>query len=528
MKIKRILFISVIIGIVILLFLIVLNVGKKKNYNVKQTNDVIEESIDNTKNENDNSINDKKNYKVNNSESIRNDYVKDNSKLESEKNEKNYTDIIITDDDRVLIKDTYYYQSNWMVEEVVISEEKENLSFFEKIDGKKAKVTKKTKIAYKWLTDINDENSYIKNSFVLLPKATGSDIAYKYYFDSSGYLITDNISKDYTVLDKLGREIDTELKPVEYYIGNKDYSIEHVEKPYDSKDDVYYGNMDRSNNSTPSQIIITEGVVFRNKLEKIFKTLIDRDMTKYIVGGSGYQTNVKGNTFKNGQWKQALMLRSNGSYITFENHINNFNKVTGKIAMESTSSSNRETSCRLVVYDKVEYDKGNLDEYLYYNDEFNYTEQKAISFTFDRSIKNIVFVLYVDGKYKNRSVYFKDLRFGFSKSAYREELIRKAEDKAEIDYLKSLGLYVEDDSYFDIIDEDGEIFDEIDEELEDIEDFFDSNKYYNELMDRKSGPSFDKELKKLSERRVGPYYDIVGTKSEIKNKNRKSKIIHIE
>ena len=120
------------------------------------------------------------------------------------------------------------------------------------------------------------------------------------------------------------------------------------------------------------------------------------------------------------------------------------------------------------------------------------------------------------------------MRFGFSKSAYVEELTRKREEQEEIDYLKSLGLYVEDDSYFDIIDEDGEIIDEIDDEVDDIEDFFDSEKYYDDLVDRKSGPAFDEELKKLSERRVGPYYDIVGTRSEIKDKNRKSKIIHIE
>ena len=422
----------------------------------------------------------------------------------------------------------YYYQPNWLTEEIVVSEEKEKLTFFEKIDGKVAKVNRTIKIIHKWLTDIKDEDSYVKNSFVLVPIATGSDIAYKYYFDNNGYLITDNLSKDYTVLDNLGREIDAELKPVEYYIGSKDYSIEYIEKVVDSKEDVYYGNRNRSINSTPSQIIITEGVVFRNKLEKIFNTLIDRDMTKYIAGGSGYQTNVKGNTFKNGQWKQALKLRSNGSYIVFENHVNNFNKVAGRIAMESLASSDRETSCRLVVYDKEEYDKGNLDEYLYNNDEFNYTEQKVISFTFDRSIKQLVFVLYVDGKYKNRSVYFKDLRFGFSKSAYIEELTRKREEQEEIDYLKSLGLYVEDDSYFDIIDEDGEIIDEIDDEVESLEDFFDSNKYYDELMDRKSGPAFDEELKKLGERREGPYYDIVGTRSEIKDKQRKSKIIHIE
>lgn len=435
------------------------------------------------------------------------------------------------DESKIEINDSYasyYYQPNWLTEEIVLSEEKERQTFFEKIDGKVAKVKKEIKIVHKWLTNIKDEDSYVKNSFVLVSIATGSDIAYKYYFDNKGYLITDNLSKDYTVLDNLGREIDAELKPVEYYIGNKDYSIEHIEKPYDSKEDVYYGNVIRSINSTPSQVIITEGVVFRNKLEKIFNTLIDRDMTKYIVGGSGYQTNAKGNTFKNGQWKQALKLRNNGSYITFENHINNFNKITGKITMEETISSDRETSCRLVVYDKVEYDKGNLEEYLYYNSEFNYTDFKQISFTFDRSIKQLVFVLYVDGKYKNRSVYFKDLKYGFSKSTYIEELTRKREEQEEIDYLKSLGLYVENDSYFDIIDEDGEIIDEIDDEVESLEDIFDSNKYYDELMDRKSGPAFDEELKKLSKRKIGPHYDIVGTKSEIKDRKRKSKIIYTE
>ena len=519
MKIKNILFISLVIGIGILIFLIVLNVCKKEKHNDKLSYDVIEESIDKNKDKRDYSINYIKNHKLSNS----------NSDLEgSKKSEIDKADSLITDTDGVLIKDSYYSQSNWIVEEVVISEEKESLSFFEKIDGKKAKVTRETKVAYKWLKDIKDEDSYVKNTFVLVPISTGSDIAYKYYFDSSGYLITDNISKDYTVLDNLGREIDAELKPVEYYIGNKDYSIEHIEKPYDSKEGVYYGNVNKSINSTPSQIIITEGVVFRNRLEKIFNTLIDRDMTKYIVGGSGYQTNAKGNTYKNGQWKQALKLRGNGSYIVFENHINNFNKITGKITMEETISSDRETSCRLVVYDKVEYDKGNLEEYLYYNSEFNYTDFKQISFTFDRSIKQLVFVLYVDGKYKNRSVYFKDLRFGFSKSAYIEELTRKREEQEKIDYLKSLGLYVEDDSYFDMIDEDGEIIEKIDEEVDDIEDFFDSEKYYDDLVDRKSGPAYDEELKRLSVRKVGPYYDIIGTKSEIKDRKRKSKIIYIE
>ena len=462
MKIKNILLTSLVIGIVVFAILVVLNISKNKNYNTRIINDVIEESFGNTQNKNSNFTTGSENNDTNKSGSN----VTGSNKKGNENVIDKYVISGLENDERTLTKDPYYYQLNWLTEEVVISEEKEKLSLFEKLDGKKAKVIKKIKLAYKWIKDLNDEDSYVKNSFVLIPVATDSDIAYKYYFDSNGYLITDNISKDYTVVDKLGREIDEELKPVEYYIGDKKFSIEHIEKPYDSKENVYYANRNRSINSTPSQIIITEGVVFRNKLEKIFNTLIDRDTTKYIVGGSGYQTNVKGNTFKNGQWKQVLKLGSNGSYIVFENYINNFNKITGKIAMESTVSSDRETNCRLVVYDKEEYDKGNLEEYLYFNSEFNYTEQKEVLFTFDRSIKNIVFVLYVDGKYKNRSVYLKDLRFGFSKSAYIEELIRKREEQEEIDYLKSLGLYVEEDSYFDIIDEDGEIIDEIDDEEE--------------------------------------------------------------
>ena len=523
MKIKNILLISFIIGILLLIFLVMLNARKNKDHNAGLINDAIETSDNNAQNRKTNLIKDNDNSNHNNVI----DNVNDNSKKKSENVSSKNVISKFESDDNTLVKNPYYYHSNWIVEEVIISEEKEKLTFFDMIDGKKAKVTKKTKIAYKWLERVNNEDSYIKNAFVLIPIATGSDIAYKYYFDNIGYLIVDNISKDYSILDKLGREIDQELMPVEYYIGNKDFSIEHIEKFEDSKDDVYYVNKNKSINSTPSQVIITDGVVFRNKLEKIFNTLIDRDMTKYIAGGSGYQTNVKGKTFKNGQWKGALKLRSNGSYVVFENHINNFNKVTGKIAMESISSSNRESRCRLAIYDKEEYDKGNLDECLYMNSEFNYTDFKQISFTFDRSIQRIVFVLYIDGKQVNRSVYFKDLRFGFSKSAYIEELTRKREEQEEIDYLKSLGLYVEDDSYFDIIDEDGEIIDEIDE-IDDIEDFFDSEKYYDDLVDRKSGPAFDEELKKLSEKRIGPHYDIVGTKSEAKDKQRKSKIIYTE
>ena len=312
---------------------------------------------------------------------------------------------------------------------------------------------------------------------------------------------------------------------------NPDLKVgDQVEVYVESKEDIYFIAKNKSINATPSQIIITDGVVLKNKLERIFNTKINRDMTKYIIGGIGYQNDTKGKIWTKAMWKKTLRLRKDSSYIVFENYMNNFNKITGKIVMEYTISSDRETRCRLVVYDKEEYDKGNLDEYLYINDDFNYTGIVPFSFTFDRTTKNIVFVLYVDGKYKDRAVYFKDLKYGFSKSAYREEIIRKTEEKEEIEYLKSLGIYVEDEIYFDLIDEDGEILDEIEEEIDEIEKYFDYEKYYDDLLDKKSGPAFDEELKKLMrDVPFGPYIEVIGTLSEIKTKEKyKSRIVYTE
>ena len=164
----------------------------------------------------------------------------------------------------------------------------------------------------------------IADDFLLIPIDDNSEYACKYYFDEKGDFITDNLSKDWTVLDENGREIDSDLNPILYYKG-------------------------------------------------------------------------------------------------VNNYLNNFNKISGKEDMESIVSSDRSTRCELIIYDKYEYDKGNTNEYLYYDDSFNYTGIVSFSFTFDRSIKNIIFVLNIDGKNKNRNTYFKDLLFGFSKSSYKEE-----------------------------------------------------------------------------------------------------------
>ena len=164
----------------------------------------------------------------------------------------------------------------------------------------------------------------IADDFLLIPIDDNSEYACKYYFDEKGDFITDNLSKDWTILDENAREIDSDLNPILYYIG-------------------------------------------------------------------------------------------------VNNYLNNFNKISGKEDMESIVSSDRSTRCELIIYDKYKYDKGNTNEYLYYDDSFNYTGIVSFSFTFDRSIKNIIFVLNIDGKNKNRNTYFKDLLFGFSKSSYKEE-----------------------------------------------------------------------------------------------------------
>lgn len=407
----------------------------------------------------------------------------------------------------IILSFTNISYCEWIEEEKVISEEKEKLSFFDMLDGKKAKTIKKTKILKKWL---KQDGEYVKNDFVYIP--IDENYAYKYYFDSEGYLITDNISKDWTILDNEGREIDNELNPIKYYIGDKNLSIDTEEE--NAKQDVYTLQKDKNINSTPSQIILSTGVVLKNKFEKIFDNQIDKDMTKYIVGGKGYKKDVNGIIKTKSNWKKALRLQADGSFIVFNNYMNNFNKITGRIAMEDISTSDKSTICKMTVYDKNLYDKGYIDENIYETINLNETGVVDFEFTFDRSITNIIFILSVDGKYKTRSIYFKNLKYAFSKSAYKEELIRKKEEKEEIDYLKSLGIYVEDDNIFDTIDEDGELVEEIDEE--ETDEIYDEDEYFDEMIDRNTGPAFDTELKNKQHKKYGPYYDIVGTNSDIK------------
>ena len=532
MKIRNIfILISIIVFLIIVLTIIRFNETKRYSSKINEQKD------DYITNENNQSfIQDDYNIDITTSSEIATNSIysysnKDN--IKSNNNSINKTvDTNLTEDDKI-----YYFHKNWLIEDVVVDTIKENLSIFDRLDGKKAEVKNITKRVYKWLQDLNDKYSYVKNTFVLVPISYDSEHAYKYYFDNNGYLIKDNISKDFTIIDGFGREIDNELKPIEYYIGNKTFSIKDIKNDTnsnDTKEDVYKPKRNQNINATPSQVIITEGVVFRKKLEQIYNTKIDTNLIKYIKSGYSYSNNVKATVYSNAKWKDALRLNGDKSYVVFENFTNNFNRIYGKVSMGAAYNNETDTICKVFVYDKDEYDKNNFSDYIVCIEDFNFTEPKSFSFTFDRSIKNIVFLLEITGNHRTKSVYFKDLKFGFNKNAYRQELIRKSEDAEEINYLKSLGLYVEDDNYFDIIDDDGNLL--IDEELlEDREwlaSFDDYDEYVTDLADYSSGPDFDKALKKKNEdsKLFGPYIDIIGTSSNIfsdsNKKKRQSKIIY--
>lgn len=419
--------------------------------------------------------------------------------------------------------------AKWQKLEIIDKEEVEKLSFFDRLAGKKAEVKRTYKKVYRWLPDPYNEDYYIVNDFAFIPvdenlEPDKEGYAYKYYFDEQGYLITDNITNDFNVVDAEGREIDSDLRPKYYFIGEEK----------DSKQDVYIANKEEEFTGTPSDIILSPGVVLRNKVEKIFNNLIKKDMSLYINGGSGYQNDVKGTIYTKAKWIHAIKLSGNGAFISFENRVNNFNKVTGKIATEYINTSERTTNCSLYVYDKELFDKGELDEYIFTCDNFNYSNFEEFTFTFDRRIKALTFVLYVEGKYTSRNCFLKDMKFGFSKSAYKsllekiEDERQEAEDEAAweayIDSLVEMGVYTREVDELEIIDEDGELLDEIEDEIDSDDDYYDSEEYHDELLNRHSGPAFDENLINIEDVNIGPYFSIIGTKSNTNKRKNGTKI----
>ena len=175
----------------------------------------------------------------------------------------------------------------------------------------------------------------------------------------------------------------------------------------------------------------------------------------------------------------------------------------------------------VVVYDADEYDKFEDMHHLYdieevyQNNSFYKTAPVKFSFTFDRSVKRLRFEIESTESSKSITCFFKDLKYGFNKTAFYDELVRKKENEEEIEELKRLGIYVEDMWSFEALDDNGEVIEIDDEETEheneNNDDYIGGKSYVSDeetksyedvVRDRNTGPAFDESLQNIKE--IGP------------------------
>lgn len=387
--------------------------------------------------------------------------------------------------------DKMWWLSKKKKEELKIEQEK-------RIEEEKKKHSKK----YTWYYDESDPTRYPKNKWEILQDANDGNY-YRYYFDKDGYVLIDTITPDYKVVDKYGREVDSELNSIKYDIKNS-MDIEDEGIVLDKDDSCIV-------KKEPASIIISEGVIL-HKEEKIYDNSLDKDMLLYIEASDRFIKETRGTTLAEVKWKNCSSIKGNGGYIIFDNPHNNFNKVTFNIAIEYYTNTEDTTKLKLLVYDANKYDEYNNNhhiedlEEIYSTDNFNEGNGNKISFTFDRSINRLRFVIEVLGFETTHKCLIKNLKYGFSKSAFIEELERKINEETEIEELKRLGIYVNNYEEFEKIDENGEMIDEdieetVNENNDDViggisyESYEETKSFKDTLKDKISGPYFDNNLK---------------------------------
>lgn len=309
---------------------------------------------------------------------------------------------------------------------------------------------------------------------------------YNYFFNDKGKLLVDTVTKDYKIVDKSGRELDRDLVPIKYKVATVSNII--IDKIEETKE--------------PAKVLYSPGAIVKAK-SKLYDNMMDRNMLNYIEYSNGFKKTTNGTIYNGSKWRGVSSLKDDGSKVIFYNPNNNFNKITGTITHQEVTNSDNNTRCTLYVYDK-EHDNVNTDDYLYMCDSFNYNEPIRFSFTFYRSVKSMEFFIETDGDSKKRICYLKNLRFGFDKNAYKDELEEKQNEEDYINLLKELGIYheiyeieedeVSDDEYDYYID-DYEFIDYDDIDLIDR----DYRSKEDKARDRVTGPAFDPELKKLKQ-----------------------------
>ena len=415
----------------------------------------------------------------------------------------------------------FYFNSlaSWYEEPVVLEKQedidkmwwlskkkKEQFKKNQEEELKKFEEENKTTNHIKWLYD-GDPTRFPKDKWEVIDE-NKTGIGYNYYFDKDGYLLMDTITPDFKIVDKKGREVDNNLRPIAYdmtlYLPPDET---HDGKILDTPDNYIVSQKE------PAKVIIGEGVVLKDK-QKIYDNSIDKNLLSYVDNSNKFNKNTKATIYNELKWKSCSSLKGNDAYVIFNNPSNNFNKVTGKIASEYYTTGDELVEFTLYVYDADIYDDYDLNHHLYdieeiYTiDNFNNKEPEVFTFTFDRSVKRLRFEITTNTEKTSRKVYFKDLKYGFNKTKFKEELERKKEDEEEIEYLKKLGIWVEDYSSFIPLDEDGNEIEEDDEEEEhenenlddeiggiSYEDTDETESYEDKARDRTTGPAFDTSLK---------------------------------
>ena len=386
--------------------------------------------------------------------------------------------------------------------------QKQDLELNEKIEENKNRDFKDKNI--RWLYSDFDTTKFPKNKWEVIDE-DNDGIGYNYYFDKDGYLLIDTITPDYKIVDHKGREVDMNFRPIEYKVLSNNNKNELVET------EVVKNVVNESSN-----VILANGVNLKNK-DKLYDNSVDKNMNNYIEKSDRYIKETKVSITNGVRWKNCSSLKGKGGYIIFFNPNNNFNKVTAILTTQQSPYED-DTSFVLKVYDQDEYDKYEelhhfYDLYEIYEYEIvDKIEPTVINFTFDRSIKRLRFEIDTVDDYNSRTCYFNDLKYGFSKAAFAEELKRKRENEEEIEELKRLGIYVEDytsfdalDDYGNIIYEDGEIDDDFEDYRNDFRDDYlldiyeeETKSYEDRLRDSNTGPAFDENLQNIKQ--VGPAF----------------------
>ena len=391
--------------------------------------------------------------------------------------------------------------------------DKNTLSVGDIINNKKVDTEKQKEVEkeIKKIQSFYDKGYYPKSSWMLIDEDLDG-YGFNYYFNDKGKLSVDTVAPDYRIVDAYGREVDEDLEPISYRVVISSVSEIGTESI------IKYG-------LTSDGIILSPGVVLKEKT-KHYDNQMNRHILDYIDSSLRFKKTTNGTIYDGSKWKKASSLRDDGGYVIFNNPKNNFNKVVGKITTQKLSEKDdTDTYATLYVYDADLYElyRGYEDllEPLYETSAFNYDEPLEFNFTFFRTVKRLRFQIETSGDSKLRTCYLKDLRYGFNKAKYKEELEESKENAEYIAYMKELGIYqseeemllelkaLEEDSTSDYLEY--EDFNDID--MYDNVDLFDYDRNIDKeqrAIDRRTGPAFDEYLRSLKnywEIEYGPGYE---------------------